>query len=92
MEPSGRVEFDITSVKLIAGAQWGSGTLRYEGKNYPLKVKALSVGGVGYKEVKASGSVYDLKRLEDLMAEGLGVLILFTAMTLNSRQTEQHAW
>lgn len=65
MEPSGTVEFDITSVKLIAGAQWGSGTLRYQGKAYPLKVKALSAGGVGIKTAKGSGNVYDLKRLED---------------------------
>ena len=65
MEPSATVEFDITSVKLIAGASWGSGTLHYQGKDYPLNVKALTAGGVGYKEVKGSGNVYDLKNLED---------------------------
>jgi len=65
MEPSGAVEFDVTSIKLIAGAQWGSGTLHYQGKEYPLKVKALSAGGIGIKKVKGSGNVYDLKRLAD---------------------------
>jgi len=75
MEPSGTVELDVTSVKLIAGAQWGSGTLRYQGKDYPLKVKALSVGGIGIKSVKGSGNVYDLKRLEDFAGKyGGGVV------------------
>ena len=72
MEPSGTVEFDITSVKLIAGAQWGSGTLRYQGKAHPLKVKALTAGGVGIKTVKGSGNVYDLKRLEDFAGKYTG--------------------
>ena len=72
MEPSGTVEFDATSIKLIAGVQWGSGTLSYQGKDYPLKVKALSAGGIGIKSVKASGNVYDLKRLENFAGKYSG--------------------
>ena len=29
------------------GFSWGSGTLTYKGKDYPVKVKGLSVGKVG---------------------------------------------
>ena len=65
MTPSGTLEFDVTSVKLIAGASWGSGTLNYEGKSYPLKVRAGSAGGVGYRTVKGAGKVYKLTKLED---------------------------
>lgn len=65
MTPSATMEFDITSVKLIAGASWGSGILRYEGKDYPLKVKGGSAGGIGYRSVKGIGKVYELKNLED---------------------------
>ncbi len=65
MTPSGTVDFDVTSVKLIAGASWGEGTLHYQGKAYKIKVKALTGGGIGYREVKGSGEVYDLKKLED---------------------------
>ena len=65
MTPSATMEFDITSVKLIAGASWGSGTLHYEGKDYPLKVKSGSVGGIGYRSMKGTGKVYELKKLED---------------------------
>jgi len=65
MTPSATMEFDITSVKLIAGASWGTGTLHYQGKSYPLKVKSGSVGGIGYRSMKGTGKVYELKKLED---------------------------
>jgi len=65
MTPSATMDFDVTSVKLIAGASWGTGTLNYEGKSYPLKVKAGSVGGIGYRSMKGTGKVYELKKLED---------------------------
>ena len=65
MTPSATMEFDITSVKLIAGASWGSGNLHYQGKVYPLKVKGGSAGGIGYRSVKGTGKVYELKKLED---------------------------
>jgi hypothetical protein len=87
MEPSGTVELDITSVKLIAGAQWGSGTLRYGGKDYPLKVRALSVGGAGIKKVKASGNVYELKRLEDFAGKYGGGVVGATAGTKGAGTT-----
>ena len=65
MTPSATMDFDITSVKLIAGASWGTGTLQYQGKSYPLKVKSGSAGGVGYRSMKGTGKVYELKKLED---------------------------
>ena len=65
MTPSATMDFDITSVKLIAGASWGTGNLHYEGKVYPLKVKGGSAGGIGYRSVKGTGKVYELKKLED---------------------------
>ncbi len=65
MTPSATMDFDVTSVKLIAGASWGTGALHYQGKSYPLKVKSGSVGGIGYRSVKGTGKVYELKSLED---------------------------
>ena len=65
LEKSGTVTFEVKSVKLIAGASWGTGTLNYQGKSYPIKVKAASVGGIGYRSLKGVGDVYNLKRLED---------------------------
>lgn len=65
MPVSGTVTFDVTSVKLIAGASWGTGTLTYQGKDYPIKVKSVSAGGIGYRSMKGEGKVYELNRLED---------------------------
>jgi hypothetical protein len=65
MPVSGTMSFEVTSVKLIAGASWGEGTLSYQGKDYPIKVKSLSAGGIGYRTMKGEGKVYDLNRLED---------------------------
>ena len=65
MKPSATMEFDVTSVKLLAGVAWGKGTLHYQGKSYPLKVSAGSAGGIGLRNVKGTGEVFDLNRLED---------------------------
>ena len=66
MTPNAMLEFEITSVKLIAGASWGTGTLEYEGKRYPVKVSAGTVGGIGYRSMKGTGKVYKLNKLEDV--------------------------
>ena len=47
------------------GFSWGSGTLHYKGKSYPIKVDGLTVGAVGVTRANATGSVYHLHRLED---------------------------
>jgi hypothetical protein len=47
------------------GYSWGNGVLKYQGKEYPFKVKGLSVIDVGITKATASGKVYGLKKLED---------------------------
>src|SRR5258707_6083801 len=47
------------------GVNWGSGTLTYKGKDYPVKVKGLSVGKVGMTSSSAYGQVFNLKHLQD---------------------------
>ena len=63
--PSATVTFTGGSVAAGIGYSWGSGTLKYKGKSYPLKVEGLSVGDVGVSNVTATGDVYHLKKLED---------------------------
>lgn len=65
MPISGKMTFEITSVKVIAGGSWGEGILSYQGQDYPLKVKAATAGGIGYRSIKGVGDVYNLNRLED---------------------------
>lgn len=47
------------------GVNWGSGTLTYKGKEYPVKVKGLSIGKVGMTSSSAYGEVFNLKHLQD---------------------------
>src|SRR5207253_9055809 len=47
------------------GVNWGSGTLTYRGKDYPVKVKGLSVGKVGMTSSSAYGEVFNLKHPQD---------------------------
>jgi hypothetical protein len=53
------------SFALGIGTSWGSGTLTYKGKDYPVKVKGLSVGKVGMTSVSIAGEVFNLKHLRD---------------------------
>lgn len=63
--PDATVSFSGGSVAAGIGFSWGSGTLKYKGKSYRVKVDGLSVGDVGISKMNASGSVYHLKKLED---------------------------
>lgn len=47
------------------GFVWGSGELDYQGQSHPVKVSGLSVIDVGAAKLSASGSVYNLKSLQD---------------------------
>jgi hypothetical protein len=63
--PDATIQLSGGSVAAGVGLSWGSGTLTYEGKKYPISVSGLSVGAVGATKISASGKVYDLKKLED---------------------------
>lgn len=63
--PSAMLRLSGGSVGAGVGVNWGSGTLTYNGKDYPVSVKGLTLGDVGIKSVDASGKVYGLKSLRD---------------------------
>ena len=64
-EPDAYLELTEGSVALGIGYSWGSGTLQYQGKKYPVEVKGLSIVDVGITKATAFGKVYGLKKLED---------------------------
>ena len=64
--PTATVTMQKKSIRLLVGGSWGSGVLNFQGKEYPFKIKGLSAGGVGVKEVEAVGDVYFLNNVEDL--------------------------
>src|SRR5437763_16057282 len=63
--PDATLRLSTGGFALGVGVNWGSGTLTYRGKDYPVKVKGLSVGRVGATSSSASGEVFNLKRLQD---------------------------
>ena len=63
--PDATLKLSGGSVAVGIGYSWASGMLTYEGKEYPVSVKGLSIGDVGITNVEASGSVYHLKSLAD---------------------------
>ena len=64
-EPDAYLELSEGSVVVGVGYSWGSGTLTFQGKKYPVEVKGLSVIDVGVTKATAFGKVYGLKQLED---------------------------
>jgi len=64
--PDATIEFSGGSIAAGVGFSWGSGTLTYKGVKYPITVSGLSVGAsAGATSVTASGSVFNLNRIED---------------------------
>jgi len=47
------------------GWSWGNGTLNYKGQSYRVKIDGLSVAEVGITKASASGTVYNLKCIDD---------------------------
>jgi hypothetical protein len=64
--PDGVIELSGGSVAAGIGYTWGSGTLIFQGKRYPLSVSGLSLGSVGVAEYTAAGSVTGLKTPQDI--------------------------
>jgi len=63
--PDATIKLSGGSVAAGVGLSWGSGTLTYKGKTYPISVNGLSVGDVGVTKIEASGDVANLKTLDD---------------------------
>ena len=64
-EPSGTVMLSTKSIAAGIGINWGTGTLTFEGKNYPFTVKGLSVMDLGISKATAEGKVFHLTKLSD---------------------------
>jgi len=71
--PDATLSMHADSVAAGIGISWGSGSLTYKGKTYPISVEGLSVGSAGISKITASGKVYGLKKLEDFNGNYTGV-------------------
>ncbi len=57
------VRLNIVSASYYGSASSGGGSLRYQGRNYPISVRSLRGGGLGAQTIAATGKVYHLKSL-----------------------------
>ena len=64
-KPDGTVRIQEGTAAVGIGWSWGKGQLSYMGKTHPFKISGLSVAEVGVTKAEATGSVYNLKNLED---------------------------
>ena len=61
----GTVTFSGGAFAIGIGLQWGSGTLTYQGQQYPFRANGLSVLDVGVSSVTGSGTVRNLYKVAD---------------------------
>jgi hypothetical protein len=47
------------------GVSWGHGTLTFQGKDYPFRIRGIDVADVGITKITATGDVYNLQRAGD---------------------------
>jgi hypothetical protein len=64
--PDATLTLSEGSVAAGIGWSWGNGTLSYKGETYRVKVDGLSVAEVGITKASATGTVYNLKSIDDL--------------------------
>jgi hypothetical protein len=63
-EVMGTIELKGGSAGAGIGFSWGSGTLTYKGKHYPITAEGFDVGDVGVSEMHATGKIYNMTSLE----------------------------
>jgi hypothetical protein len=64
-KPSGSVNIHQVQVAFIGSGTVGGGTLHFRGRSYPFKLGGLGIGGIGVSTLDATGTVYNLRRLQD---------------------------
>lgn len=64
--PDGTIQLSGGHVAASVAYSWGSGTLTFQDKRYPLNVSGIGVGSVGVTEYFASGRVTGLKSPQDI--------------------------
>jgi len=62
--PTGTVQISQTQVAFMGSANLGGGKLSFKGKTYPFTIGGLGIGGFGFSKIEATGTVYNLERLE----------------------------
>ncbi len=64
---SAQISISIKKAGFVVGVSTGSGTLRYQGRRYPLSIGGIRLGlTIGASAATMHGQVYNLRRLRDI--------------------------
>jgi hypothetical protein len=78
-QTTGAVRFQVAKAGFIFGVGGGTGTLRFRGKTYPLRVEGLSAGTIGVAQADLVGTASNLRDATDIVgsysAAGAGIAI-----------------
>ncbi|WP_395018628.1 hypothetical protein [Dongia sp.] len=61
---TGTVQISQTQIAFMGSANLGGGKLNFGGKTYPFTIGGLGIGGFGFSKIEATGTVYNLKSLD----------------------------
>lgn len=87
-KPDATLNLTQRGVALGIGVSWGDGVLTFKGNNYPFIVHGISINDIGASKVRATGKVYNLKKIEDFsgsffaagseatMGDGVGAILM----------------
>jgi hypothetical protein len=59
-------------IALGIGYEWAQGTLTYQGRTYPFRVRGMSVMDIGAAKITGTGEVYHLRSLADFEGDYAG--------------------
>lgn len=65
-QPDATIEFSGNTVGVGVGFTDAKGTLRYEGKSYPVQLLGVGVAQLGVSTLTATGEVFNLKQVQDI--------------------------
>jgi hypothetical protein len=65
LSETGSIAINQYQVAFIGSGTLGKGTLSYGGRKIPFRIGGLGFGGIGVAAIDATGTVYDLKNLDD---------------------------
>jgi hypothetical protein len=87
--PAATMNVDIAQASYYGSASSGGGNLNYQGRSYPISVKAVGGGGLGAQTIHATGKVYNLPSLAAFPGTYTGARSGFTV--LNGKMTARLA-
>jgi hypothetical protein len=62
---SGTLTIEQVQIAFIGSGNLGGGTLTVNGQNYSFSIGGLGIGGIGVSRMEATGTVYNLKNIND---------------------------